>query len=380
MKLPTLDPAEVIQHAHFLDFLKIAIQKAGGTISFAEYMEMALYHKNWGYYASASTKWGPRGDYVTAPHLSPWFAESIAQQFAEILQDIPEGDILELGAGSGIFAKDVLIALEKNQALPAHYYIYEKSPALREMQKVFLEIHCPQFLNRIHWLETLDGFQLTGIIFGNEVLDALPCHIFHITEGAVKEKCVTFENDQLQWQFLDPLSKMFKEKMNGLMDEYFFSNGYESELHLDLIPFMQSLENILKKGAVLLLDYGYGRKEYYHPDRSMGTLMCYFKHHRHDNPLLYPGLQDITAHVDFTSVIENTNFDLLGFTTQAGFLLGLNVLGMMADKNISLEENSAFKRLVLPQEMGESIKVIGLGKNYHKKLSGFGFQDRRYSL
>jgi SAM-dependent MidA family methyltransferase len=247
------------------------------------------------------------------------------------------------------------------------------------MQKVFLKAHCPQFFDRIRWLETLEGFSMEGIIFGNEVLDALPCHIFHMANGSAKEKWVTFENHQLQWQLQDP-SPALKEKIHLLQTERIFSEGYESEIHLELIPFMRSLENILKKGVILLMDYGYGRQEYYHPDRSMGTLMCYFKHHRHSDPLQYPGLQDITAHVDFTSVIENTEMDLLGFTTQAGFLLGLHLTDMLLDENISIQENSALKRLILPQEMGESIKVIGLGKNVNNKPSGFGFQDRRGCL
>ncbi len=380
MKFPQFSPAEVTVKENLLDFLKSEIALAGGAISFARYMEIALYADQLGFYTRDSAKWGACGDYITAPHLSSLFAECIANPFSTVLQDIPEGDILELGAGSGIFAIEVMKALHEKNMLPRYYYIYEKSPLLRERQKQSIEKECGALIDRFQWLETLEGFTMEGIIFGNEILDAIPCHIFRIEEGSAKEKLVTIENHQLQWVLSDPISAGFLDKMDALLAEYSFSDGYESEIHLHIIPLMKSIEKTLKKGVVIFFDYGYGRKEYYHPDRMMGTLMCFLQHHRHSDPLLYPGLQDITAHVDFTTVIESTDFDLLGFTTQAGFLLGSELTDIIAKKNISIRENAAIKRLILPQEMGEIIKVIGLGKGFDRDLSGFSFQDLRGSL
>lgn len=380
MKLPTLDPVEVVIKENLLDIVKQEIHAANGVISFARYMEIALYAENLGYYARFSHKWGSTGDYVTAPHLSSLFAEALSNSFAEVLREIPEGDILEIGAGSGLFAVQMMMGLQKQGILPRRYFIYEKSHALRNMQQQFIETQCPQFLDRFQWLSTLDGLTLEGIIFGNEVLDALPCHLFRVENGYVKEKCVTIHNQELQWIFCDPISEGFAARMHLLQQEYFLSDGYESEIHLHLADFMKSVENTLKKGVVLFFDYGYGRSEYYHPDRITGTLMCFYKHHRHPDPLLNPGLQDITAHVDFTTVIESTGLDLLGFTTQAGFLLGSGLTEIMAARDISIRDSAAIKTLIMPQEMGEIIKVMGLGKGFDKVISGFGFQDLRNKL
>jgi SAM-dependent MidA family methyltransferase len=379
MKLPSLDPAEVVKCEKLIEILKTEIYEAGGYIPFARFMEIALYTPHLGYYMSSNPIFGAKGDYVTAPHISPFFAECMAKQFKDILDEMPGGDIIEIGAGTGVFAKDVLLALEKMDCLPAHYYIYEISPILRDAQKKLFTTHCPQLLERIYWLDSLDR-EIEGIIFGNEVFDALPVHAFRVENAKVRERVVTFAKGQLQDLYVDPVSENLEEKVLSYMDTDILAEGYESEIHLCLPALMQKLEQILQKGVMLFLDYGYGRKEYYHPHRSMGTLMCFLKHYRHANPLLYPGAQDITAHVDFTSVIENSSCDLLGFTTQAGFLLGLDLPAMMAQKNISWEENAGIKQLILPSEMGELMKVIGLGKNFTKKLLGFSFQDRKFDL
>src|SRR3990167_3912034 len=239
--------------------------KSTGYLSFARFMELALYAPTLGYYTNEFAKFGREGDFVTAPHISLLFSKCIARQCKQILKAIGSSDILELGAGSGLLAKDLLIELEKQDSLPKHPF--------------------------------------KGIIFANEVLDALPVHCFEYTNDTIKERSVTFEKNQFSW-CLTPFSPNIQSTIEKKLAGFHFKNHYQSEINLMLPDFIEALAKTLDQGTFLLLDYGYGRHEYYHPDRSEGTLMCCYQHHRHTNPLLLAGLQDITAHVDFTLVAE----------------------------------------------------------------------------
>lgn len=354
----------------------IQLEMAGKTISFARFMELALYTPLLGYYSTHRPKIGKHGDFITAPEISPLFAQCVAKQCLQILESLGHGDILELGAGTGQFAKDILLALEQLDSLPTHYYILEISAALRDEQQALLQQSCPHLLSRVRWLTDLPENGIQGIIFANEVLDALPVHRFHIADNQIKECCVVSENNRFTWQIAEPTTSLLTESINPLLP---LPDGYESEINLMLPGFIKQLANALNKGTILLIDYGYGRDEYYHPDRSQGTFMCFYQHQQHTNPFLHVGEQDITAHVDFTEVATealDNSLTLAGYTTQASFLLACGLLEF-SDAN---QHTKAIKLLTLPSEMGEIIKVMGLNKALDLPLLGFALQDRRRNL
>lgn len=364
------------------------IVKSGGSISFAQFMELALYAPGLGYYTAGKHKLGAGGDFLTAPEISPLFAKSIARQCQQIAGELSFYDILEFGAGSGVFAKDILLALDEAEALPEHYFILEVSSDLRGRQKQLLQSECPQFLSRIHWLDHLPESPIQGIIFANEVMDALPVHLFEIQDDKVKERFITWQDNQFCFASEEPVTPGLKSQCEILHENYLLPNGYQSEIHIFLSAWIQSVAALLKKGVMLLIDYGYGRSEYYHPDRSMGTLMCYSAHQKHDNPLISVGLQDITAHVDFTTVIESADAEackLAGFTTQAAFLTACGILEIAEkEKDLSAKEKfqqaQAIKKLLFPSEMGEIIKVMALSKEWDVPLIGFSLLDRKRDL
>lgn len=361
------------------DLIRQDIENAGGSISFARFMELALYSPNLGYYSAGTTPFGHNGDFITAPHISPLFSRCLARQFQPLLHELHH--ILEIGAGSGVFAKDVLLELEKLGNLPENYFIYEISPVLRETQKQLFQLECPHLLARIHWLEKLPQ-DFTGIIFANEVLDALPVHCFQVEEEGIKERSVGFNNNEFHWILTNPI----KEILDRLyQEEISLPVGYASEINLAAPVWIKELGHTLKKGVVLLFDYGYGRREYYHPDRTQGTLMCFHQHQQHSNPFAYIGLQDITAHVDFTAVVESAidaGFSLAGYTTQAGFLLACGLLELVEQSSAveQYQTNQAIKKLTMPSQMGEIIKVMGLSKDFEVPLLGFALHDRRKDL
>lgn len=361
---------------------------SGGLISFARFMELALYAPGLGYYSAGQPKLGEGGDFITAPEISPLFAKCVARQCQQILTELQTGDILEFGAGSGIFAKDLLIELEILGVLPETYFILEVSAELRERQRHLLEKHCPQLISRIKWLESLPISGINGIIFANEVIDAMPVHCFQIENEKVKERCVTWHENNFAWQSSAPLTAELISQIKLYQQTHYFLEGYQSEINLRLPGWINSISAILKKGIILLFDYGYGRAEYYHPDRHRGTLMCYYQHQRHADPLTLIGLQDISAHVDFTLVIENaidSGCELAGYTTQAGFLLASGLLEFMQQEQsmsvkVQYTQAQAIKKLTLPSEMGESVKVMALSKDFDTPLIAFSLQDRRRDL
>lgn len=368
--------------------LKQDIHDRGGFLSFADFMERALYHPQWGYYTAPDFSIGKTGDFTTAPELSPLFARSFVRPLLAIAERIGTTTLLEIGAGTGRFAHDLLRHLERYQALPDHYFIYEISETLREKQAAFLQMACPHLYSRITWLSALPT-QFVGTIIANEVLDALPVHCFSIENHTIKERGVTLKDDAFSWQLHAPTTDLLAQKADALRTLYDLKTGYTSEINLRLAPFLQSVTASLQAGVVLFIDYGYGQAEYYHPERNRGSLTCFYQHHRHDNPLIHPGLQDITAHVDFTRVIEEASereCDLLGFTSQAAFLLdgGLMDEAQKEEENCTMAEqvnlHHAIKLLTLPTEMGERIKVMALGKNTPAFKVGFRLQDRRRDL
>lgn len=368
------------------DYIRQCIDKQDGKLSFADFMHQALYHPTLGYYNASTFRIGAQGDFVTAPELSPIFAQCLAVQCAQIFAALGSANILELGAGSGRLAQDLIAALEKTAPVE-RYFIYEPNVGLREQQAAFLQAHCAA-ADRIEWLTSLPK-NFCGVIIANEVLDALPVHRFCLRNGSIEECLVRIEGDAFVWQASAPKSEGLKTAVQALQSELDLPQNYTSEINLGLAAFVQQLCGSLQAGVILFADYGYGRAEYYNPDRNQGTLTCFYQHHRHANPLILPGLQDITAHVDFTSVIEAAHAagcELAGYVTQAGFLLacGLTELVHAAEQTLppvaQFELHQAVKVLTFPSEMGEVIKVMALSKQMPLPLIGFNLQDRRRYL
>ncbi len=391
MKLPTPSHTAHLHSDQLTQIIRQEIKQSNGLISFARFMELALYSPGLGYYSAGQLKFGRQGDFVTAPEITDLFAQCIAAQCRQILTELKSGDILEIGAGSGVFAKDLLITLEKLNSLPEHYFILEISAELRERQHDLLSQNLPHLLSRIIWLNELPVILFNGIIIANEVMDAMPVHRFTLdrikNKTSMKEQYVTWQKDHFTWQPAPPTSEL-EERLTFISEDHSRSPGYTSEINLLLPHWIQSVAHCLNKGIILLFDYGYGRSDYYHPDRNAGTLMCYYQHHRHDDPFQFIGLQDITAHVDFTSIIESASTaecTLAGYTTQAAFLLHCDLLELAQKTEINdpisrYQQTQAIKTLTLPSQMGEAIKVMALAKNYVQPLRGFTFQDRQRDL
>jgi len=371
--LPTPD-SQAVQHSEQLaTLINNEILRQGGWISFARYMELDLYAPGLGYYTAGAHKFGAAGDFITAPELSSLFGRTLAGQVAGIMAG-SAACIMELGAGSGKLAADILAELELSGNLPEHYHILEVSADLRERQKWRLQQRVPHLFDRISWLDALpDNF--CGAIIANEVLDALPVHLLHWQENAVNEMGVATAEAGFVWQerkINDPLLLQAVEKIN-------VSGEYISEICLAARGLINSLAGCMKQGAMLFIDYGFGAGEYYHAQRTKGTLMCHYRHRAHDDPFFMPGLQDITAHVNFTDIAEtgiDAGLELLGYTSQAYFLINAGIAGLLKDTSPEdlleyLPLSAQLQKLTSPAEMGELFKVIALGKNFTGTLTGF---------
>lgn len=349
-----------------------------GPITFARFMELALYFPSLGYYRNGLEKFGRSGDFITAPEISPLFSICIAHQCAEILDQLGGGDILEFGPGSGVMAAVILETLQKNNKLPRHYYLLEISAELKERQRKTLERSVPECLDRVIWLDHLPESAFCGVILANEVIDAMPVHRFGLYQG-IQELRIKYENNRLDWGVSAP-SQDLTQAIAELETD--FDEGFTSEINLLLHPWIKSIAHFLERGVVLITDYGMTRREYYHPERRMGTFVCHYHHLVHDNIFWWPGIQDITTQVDFTAVasaaVEN-GLDVAGYIHQAGFLLSLGITEEIAKENDfkkNLILTDQLKRLTLPQEMGEAFKAIALTKNYDNPLLGFNWMNQ----
>ncbi|NEV61365.1 class I SAM-dependent methyltransferase [Thiorhodococcus minor] len=355
------------------------ISAAGGLLPFDRFMELALYAPGLGYYVAGAQKFGPAGDFVTAPEISPLFGRCVGNQCAEVLRELGGGDIFELGAGSGALAAQILTQLEQTGTLPDRYRILEPSPDLAERQRARLSAELPQLAERCEWLTELPK-RLRGVVVANEVLDAMPVHRFRVgAAGELLEIFVSDDGGTLSEVAAPPRSPGLTQAISVLQSEGLAcSHGYTSEINLRLSPWMKALADALSAGLLLLIDYGYPRSAYYQADRHMGTLMCHYRHQAHEDPYSRLGLQDITAHVDFTAVVEAgaaAGLELEGFTTQANFLIGCGIDHILADTEASLDGAQGVKQLLLPAAMGERFKVIGLSKDVSGPWSGFSIRD-----
>jgi SAM-dependent MidA family methyltransferase len=365
-----------------------AIDAAGGWLAFDEYLRLVLYAPGLGYYSAGSEKFGPAGDFVTAPELSGLFARCVGRQCAQILAETG-GDLLELGAGSGALAEGLLCALQESGPLPEHYYILEVSADLRARQQQRLGCLPEALRRRVEWLDTLPATPVHGVLLANEVADALPFKRFRVTSDATCEGGISRGAGGLLVEADRPADAALRAEIARVMGSQlaaYAAEGYQSELCLLLDPWLASLSGALASGAVLLIDYGLSRREYYHPQRRRGTLRCHFRHRAHDDALLYPGLQDITAWVDFTRVAEaasEVGLSVSGYCTQAAFLLATGIEQALATVTGTVEharQAAQARTLLLPGEMGESFKVMALTRGLELPLCGFAYQDLRASL
>jgi SAM-dependent MidA family methyltransferase len=383
--LPDRDTADRADlGARLLALIRAAIADADGLLPFDRFMDLALYAPGLGYYVAGAPKFGPGGDFVTAPELSPLFGQCVAAQCAEVLDRLGGGDLFEFGAGSGALAVQVLRELDRLGALPDRYWILELSPDLQDRQRARIQTEAPHLANRCGWLTALPR-DLRGVVLANEVLDAMPVQRFRVREdGGVDEVFVTDRAGQLAETTAPIRSPGLAKTVAALQSEGFaHTAGYASEINPCLAPWLSALSDAVQSGLVLLIDYGYPRSGYYQADRTMGTLLCHHRHQAHDDPYRDLGLQDITAHVDFTAVAEAglaAGFELAGFTTQAHFLLGCGIDSLMTDAPDLLARALGAKQLLLPTAMGERFKVLGLNKGMNDPWRGFSVRDLRERL
>lgn len=382
MSLPEPTPEARAHSARVAARIRGEIEANGGWISFARYMELALYAPALGYYMAGARKLGRDGDFVTAPEISDLFGQALAQQVRQIL-GAGGDEVLEVGAGSGALAASLLGELERTGALPARYLILELSPDLRSRSRDTLAARVPHLLERVAWLNQLPP-SFSGCVIGNEVLDAMPVHVLRREGDAVVERGVALQDGGFGWA-----ERTLSEPLHAAVDEsYFPAPGYCTEIQLAARGFMRSVSSMLQRGAAFFIDYGFPRREYYHPQRDRGTLMCHYRHRAHDDPFFLPGLQDITCHVDFTAMAEaatGAGAEMLGFATQAQFLINCGITELLAhtppeDGAAYLPLSAQVQKLTSPAEMGELFKVIALGRQAPQPLLGFADGDRRHML
>ena len=381
-------PEELKQLSHTL--CKRIREKFGNDemMPFSRFMEMALYEPGLGYYSAGLHKLGASGDFVTAPELGTLFATCLARQVTELATTLGEYDILEAGAGTGRLAVDLLAALDPKN-LPRRYRILERSADLRQVQRETIARAVPELLDRIEWLEQPPTSGWQGVLIANEVLDALAVERFKIGEHGVEQMCVTEKEGRFAWTSREAPAELKKavahiEAETGIE----FSRGYQSEINLLMPDWLDAVTSQMTKGLALFIDYGYPRREFYLAERSDGTLMCHYRHRAHDDVFFWPGLQDITAWVDFTALAEaadNCNLDVEGYTSQSMFLLGCGLDQILTELNPLSEDgglalSAQVRQLTLPGMMGEKFKVMGLGRGLDQPLGGFDLKDLRYKL
>ncbi|GGZ89631.1 hypothetical protein GCM10007162_00330 [Ignatzschineria ureiclastica] len=413
-----------------------------GAIPFSRFFELALYHPQYGYYTGPQAVFGREGDFITAPLISPFFSKSLAEQVIEVSQHLSENwQILEIGAGNGTMAKDLLLHLAEKDQLPAQYLILEVSPNLRERQKALLTEYLPEYIAQVQWIDTPPESAWEGVILANEVLDALPVERFRVVDGKPYYVDVTlapFAEDRDHQESsnkvasTEELSSTLSEsstlhfaphlrEADQALNDYYqslvekgfhFPDGYESEYCPMLQPWLVPFFTHLTRGVALFIDYGYDEKEYYRPERMTGTLIAHYKHRAHEDFYLYPGLQDLTANVNFTEVatiLVDMGLEFLGYTAQAYFLMGNHLQTMIAEEKARIEENQVeameaeetadddtdskvarelawfelskrVQHLIHPEEMGERFKVLAVGKNFEEALQGFSIHDYAHHL
>lgn len=356
------------------------------SISFARFMQLALYEPQLGYYTAALDKFGKDGDFITAPEISPLFAQCIARQCQQVFASLGSADILEIGAGTGQLAVDLLLYLEQENHLPIRYIILEISSTLRQRQQKLLQKQIPHLFSLVHWLEDWPIAPLKGVVIANEIIDALPVDKFFWAEHKIQEMRVGYAKGKFNFTLIEPDSALNAQLVRLQADYFQGAHNYESELCLGLPDWVAKLSKTLQQGLALIIDYGFPASEYYHPDRGYGTLMCYYRHRAHTDPFSLIGLQDITASVDFSLLARSaikSGLKIAGFTSQAAFLINNDLLPLIEKcYNQILPENvnRQVHLLTSPSEMGELVKVIGFTRAYEGEIQGFKAYDKRARL
>ncbi len=386
--LPNPDAASAEHSAAVARHVRALIHEKGGHISFAAFMHEVLYAPGLGYYSAGATKFGAAGDFVTAPEVSPLFGYVLARQCAGVIASIESSSILEFGAGSGKLAADLLSKLAQLDALPESYKILEVSADLRERQEAFLRSEVPEYVARVSWLDQLPD-EHRGVIVANEVLDALPVERFVRRAEHVAQLCVAVENDTfaiVERKAPDSLASAVESIEQDLGQA--LPDGYVSDVCLAAPAWIADIGSRLREGIAFLFDYGVSRREYYAPDRSDGWLRCHFRHHAHNDALILPGIQDITAWVDFSGVATaalESGLDIAGYVTQAHFLIDGGLTQELADFSdlapvAQLQLSGQVKLLTLPGEMGENFKCLGISRGAVVTPAGLAMSDRKFTL
>ncbi|MGK0297199.1 MAG: SAM-dependent MidA family methyltransferase [Gammaproteobacteria bacterium] len=382
--------AIALQYSHKLaELITGEIEVNDGQISFERFMQMALYQPGIGYYSAGARKFGKDGDFTTAPEISSLYSACIARQCEQVFELTGSNTILELGAGSGAMASDILSDLRRRSNMPDTYLILETSADLRDRQQQRLHNDHPDFIDRIHWLDSLPTAHLNGVILANEVLDAMPVNRIKFDKDDVHELMVGHELNEFHWQYRLVSNELMMEvdsRLSRLKEN--FSDGYVTEINCLIPAFIHSLSEVIGSGAIFLLDYGYPRYEFYHPQRTEGTLICHYRHRSHDNPFIYLGNQDITAFIDFTSVAQcghDYGLDVKGYSSQAGFLMSMGIEQVIKEygddsKNNTLILSQQAGQLLLPGQMGEKFKVMALTRNITTELDGFKLANTIHRL
>src|SRR5262252_9105952 len=381
MALPEPTPDARAHSDRVAGHIRDEIASAGGWIGFARYMELALYAPGLGYYSAGARKLGKAGDFITAPEISPLYGQTLARQVREIL-DAGADEVLEVGAGSGALAATLLEELERSGKLPRSYLILELSADLRERSRDTLAARVPHLLERVAWLNRLPP-AFTGVVLGNEVLDAMPVHVVRVNGGKIEEGGVGVRNGRLDWSWRTASGELLDAAAALRLPE-----GFRSEIGLAARAFVRTLADVLEKGVALFVDYGFPRNEYYHAQRKDGTLMCHYRHYAHADPFFLPGLQDITSHVDFSAVAaaaREGGLEVAGYTSQAQFLVNCGITEVMSrtpaeDRTKFLPLANQANRLMSPAEMGELFKAVAFEKGMAAPLLGFREGDRRAAL
>ena len=370
--------AEAIEHSkRVAAFVAQHIERAGGWIPFDRYMEMVLYAPGLGYYVAGARKFGDSaagGDFVTAPEISPLFAQALAAQLEQLFEQVPPR-VVEFGAGSGVLAADLIAALGNQGMKLERYSIVEVSSDLTDRQRQRLQGF------EVEWL-TAPPLNFEGVMLANEVLDVMPVRLFVQRGGVTFERGVVITSEGFAFDDRRA-SDDLASAVGAIEAEHAeLPDGYASEISLVAQSWMRSSADWLARGALLVIDYGFPQREYYHPQRLMGTMMCHFRHHAHSDPLWMPGLNDVTAHVDFSAMAaaaQDARLDVLGYTSQAHFLLNCDVLNKLQALHTP-QHAGALHRLISEAEMGELVKVLLVGRGLEGPLRGFAHGDRLHSL
>jgi SAM-dependent MidA family methyltransferase len=389
--LPAPGPAALAQSEALTEQIRMEIAAAGGWLPFDRYMERALYAPGLGYYGGGSVKFGRRpedgSDFVTAPELSPLFAATLARPVAQALAASSTRDVMEFGAGTGKLAAGLLNGLHALGASFDTYSIVDLSGELRERQRATIEADAPELAARVRWLDALPE-QFEGVVIGNEVLDAMPVRLFAHGESGWKERGVTVDGDGFAFDDRAAVAKQDADLLVSIEAESELDGDYLTETHDAARAFTRTVCTMLTRGAAFFIDYGFPRHEYYHAQRAQGTLMCHYRHRAHGDPFVYPGLQDITAHVEFTGIAEagvETGADLLGYTSQARFLLNAGITEVLGEIDPTdtmrfLPAANAVQKLLSEAEMGELFKVIAFSRGIEDTLDAFASGDRTHTL